>query len=105
MAAEGVWESGPSLQGVRPLFDMVRALLGGRLDVQDGVTLKSVGQISLRLRMVGNVIRVEFIEPYPEVEIKYIIRLTKELTGVRVYDDYLEIEIPNLPNPRFDIDS
>jgi len=49
------------------------------------------------------VIQITFQEPKPNVDLRYIIRLQRPVDGIRIFEDKLEVDIPGLPNPTFDI--
>jgi len=105
-AVSAAFTKGPALTGLKPTLEKLRTLLGGRLDVQSGVAIESRDNtLNLQLRLVGNVMQITFIDPKPKVDIQYIIRLARDLDGVRIYENYLEVDLPGLPNPTFDIES
>ena len=104
VVGQQAWTTGPQLTGLKPTLEKIRTLLGGRLDVQDGVALETADNtLKLQLRLVGNVIQITFQEPKPNVDLRYIIRLQRPVDGIRIFEDKLEVDIPGLPNPTFDI--
>lgn len=105
-AMQSLFTTGPKLTGLKPTLEKLLTLLGGRLDVQDGVSLETADNtLNLQLRLVGNVIQVTFSSPKPQVDLRYIVRLKRDVDGIRIFDDRLEIDIPGLPNPTFPIES
>jgi hypothetical protein len=103
-AIVGAFSAGPKLTGIKPTLAKLREFLGGRLAVQDGVAIQSHDNaVNLQVRLVGGVIQITCLDPRPTVDLHYIIQLVRDIAGIRVYEDRVEIDIPNLPNPTFDI--
>jgi hypothetical protein len=103
-AVTSAFSSGPELSGLKPTLTKLRELLGGRLDVQSGVAIESHDSaVNLQLRLVGNVMQITFLDPKPQVSIQYIIQLVRDLDGVRIFEDHLEIDIADFPSPKFPI--
>lgn len=101
--ADQVWSKGPTLSGLRDAIETLRTLLRGRLEVQDGVAITSRDGIDLRIRLVGNVIHVQFEDPKPQAEVNYVFRLLRNIDGVKITDSGMDIQIEGLPDPHFDI--
>jgi hypothetical protein len=104
-AQKASWSKGPTLKNVQPVLEMLRTLLDGRLEIQDGIALEAGEEINISIRRVANVVRVAFLDPKPNIDLHYIVDLQRPLDGVKIFQDYIEIEIPGLPDPRFDIES
>ena len=104
-AAESVGRA-PALTGVRPSIEKLLQLLGGRLEVQPGVALETQdNSVSLTARLVGNSIHVEFLDPKPNLDLKYILDIKRLLSGLQIFEDRLVINIDNFPDSTLPIES
>lgn len=103
MSGEQAWGAAPQLQNLRPAIQQLREMLRGRLEFQDGVAVQTQQALRLNMRLVGDVIHVQFEEPMPQAEVQYVFHLLRAITGLTVTDSKLAIQIQGLPDPSFDI--
>lgn len=105
-AVAGAAQMGPALTGLRPSIEKFLQLLGGRLEVQNGVALETQeNSISLTARLVGNSIQIEFLDPKPNLDIQYLLDIKRLINGLQIFENKLIVNLSGFPDPTLPIES
>lgn len=94
----------PKLSGLQPVVDKLIQFLQGSVEIKDGVSITSNKVLNLRISLVGDVIHIQTVDPKPQLNMSFILHIKRDIDGIKLSHDKIQLEINGLPDPTFPID-